>query len=183
MTHPEVLLIPVLMFSDYFLTVWGSIQSEKGYRNHFKAEHYELNPIWRKTVAAHKWFNPRHIVLTLLLSGGFIYILESGTQTVGFSRFLLGVILVLYGMVLGRHLSNLLIFRYVSRTPSALTGEIKMSMQFIQWLSLFQTLGVFIPVTLIAFISSSYFAVGGSVGLLLFIFIQMVWMIRVGKKR
>ena len=36
MKHPEIALLPILMFSDYFLTVLGTIQKDKKYSNHFK---------------------------------------------------------------------------------------------------------------------------------------------------
>ena len=48
MHHPELLLLPILMFADYFLTVLGAIHAEKKHSQHIRSEHYELNPAWQK---------------------------------------------------------------------------------------------------------------------------------------
>ncbi len=78
MKHPELILIPILMFSDYFLTVAGAVLKEKKYADHFKFEHYELNPIWQKEIAQKKWLNPKHIVLTIVFSSVLIFLMEFG---------------------------------------------------------------------------------------------------------
>src|SRR5690242_2440703 len=78
MKHPQILLLPLLMFADYFLTVLGAVLRDKGYSNHFKLEHYELNPVWQKSIRQKRWVNPRHILLTLFVSFGFSALLEFG---------------------------------------------------------------------------------------------------------
>lgn len=47
MKHPEVLILPVLMIADYYLTILGSILYSQGYGKHIRFEHYELNPVWQ----------------------------------------------------------------------------------------------------------------------------------------
>ena len=42
---------PPFMLADYFLTLAGAAQKERKYDDHFKTEHYELNPTWQKDVA------------------------------------------------------------------------------------------------------------------------------------
>src|SRR5262245_6019846 len=61
MLHPEVLLVPVLMVLDYYLTLYGAHLAEQSYRRHFKTEHYELNPIWQRAVARRRWINLWHL--------------------------------------------------------------------------------------------------------------------------
>ena len=48
MRHSEVFLVPLLMLLDYFLTVGGSKLAARKYSQHFKFEHYEMNPFGRK---------------------------------------------------------------------------------------------------------------------------------------
>jgi hypothetical protein len=182
MKYPEVLLLPFMMFTDYFLTVLGAIQRDKEYALHFKTQHYELNPIWQKQIAHKKWFNPRHIILTILLSGILICLVEFGDMPADFAKGLLGCILVLYGMILGRHFSNLLVFSHLIRKPGEISGEVSMSHQFVLSLSLYQTLMVIVPILLVAIFSQSNFALGGVVGIILFLIINLVW-IRKAKKQ
>ena len=68
MKHPEVILVPAFMLADYFLTLAGAVLRDRKYSDHFKTEHYEMNPLWQKDVARKKWLNPRHIVLVVVVS-------------------------------------------------------------------------------------------------------------------
>ena len=65
MNYPELLLLPLLMMTDYLLTLVAASIKEKKYADHFKVQHYELNPIWQKDVSHKKWVNPRHIFLVV----------------------------------------------------------------------------------------------------------------------
>src|SRR5207302_3204738 len=94
--HPEVLLLPVLMFVDYFMTVLGAVQRDKKYSHHFKVRHYELNPIWQTAIAQRKWFNVRHAVMVLVVSAILIGGLELGDVPDGFARAALGALIVAY---------------------------------------------------------------------------------------
>ena len=176
MKHPEALLLPVMMFADYFLTVLGAIWSEKGYSKHFKIQHYELNPIWQKQIEEKKWFNPRHIVLTLLLSALLIFLLERGDLPANFAGAVLGCVLVLYGMVLGRHFSNVLLFSHLIRRPDEISGQVALSHELVLSLSLYQMSIVVIPIALIVVFAPSAFASGGVAGVLLFLAINLGWL-------
>lgn len=183
MTHPELLLLPIMMFADYFLTILGAIQRERRYSNHFKTLHYELNPIWQKDVAQKKWFNPRHIALTIALSALLIFLIELGIISDRFSSIMIGGILVIYGMILGRHISNLLIFGHLARRPEDISGEITMSPQFVLYLSLYHSLMIIIPIALIALFSGSNFAIGGAIGMILFFIVNLSWILKARKQK
>jgi len=114
MNYPEIFLLPVLMFADYFLTVAGNIQRDKKYSEHFKVEHYELNPIWQKSIAEKKWFNVRHILLTISVTAILAGLLEFGDLPDGLVQVISGAWVVLFSIVIGRHLSNILIFETVA---------------------------------------------------------------------
>ena len=181
MKHPEALLLPILMLLDYYLTVCGAVLSEKKYRQHFRIEHYELNPVWQKTIAQKRWFNPRHLLLTIGLSGILIFLTETGFEPL--TQWLLGVLLVLYGMIIGRHLSNLLLFHYVCQKPETLTGAVTMSHTLVLSISLYQTIILLIPFILLTLFSPSLFVVGGLTGLLLFMGVQRVWLWRANRRQ
>ena len=182
MKHPEVLLLPIMMFADYFLTVLGAIKREKGYNQHFKTQHYELNPIFQKHVAEKRWVNPRHAVVAIVASGAMIFLMECGSLPESLASGALGCVLVLYGAVLGRHGSNLLIFAHLSRKPEWVSGTVTMSHEFVLVISLYQILMGVLPIVIIAVFAPSYFACGGVVGILLWMNVHLQWM-RKARKR
>ncbi len=181
MKHTEILLLPLMMIADYLLTVHGAVQREKKYSMHFKTEHYELNPIWQEQIAKKKRYSLRHFLLTVLISGSLIYLLESEYMPHGFAQVLLGCLLVFYGMILGKHFSNLLTFSHLTRNPGKITGEVTMSHELTLFLSLYHTVVFVIPITLVAVFSQNNFARGGALGVILFIVIHFIW-IRKAKK-
>lgn len=189
MKHPEALLLPVFMVTDYFLTVLGAIHREKGYSRHFRLEHYELNPIWQKDVAAKRWINPRHLILTALVSGLLIGLMEGGeflpafdgTISV-FNEMFLGAALSSFAIIIGRHINNLLIFRHLEHRPHDLTGVLTMTHGFALSTSLYQTIMVFVPLALIAGLSGSTYATGGMIGSGALALAHLSWMRRASKR-
>ena len=163
MKHPEFLLVPVFMFADYFLTLAGAVLKDRKYGDHFKAEHYELNPIWQKNVARKKWLNPRQIVLVVVSSSILILPMEFVEMPQPFIQAVLGCLLAVLGMVIGRHLSNLMIFRHVIRKPEEISGQVTMSHALLLWVSLYQYLTILVPLALIAIFSPSPFVIGACV--------------------
>jgi hypothetical protein len=182
MKYPETLILPILMFADYFLTVLGAIEQEKKYAHHFKMENYELNPIWQSDIAKKRWFNPRFLVLAIVVAGSLIYLFEASNRSRGETYFFLGVVFGIYGVILGRHFCNLLIFIFVKNNPKILSGEVVLSKKFILYLSAYQLLIVLIPTAFIAFFSLNEFALGGVVGILVLLGIHVIWILIAKKK-
>ncbi len=175
MKHPELILIPILMFSDYFLTVAGAVLKDKIYANHFKVEHYELNPIWQKEVAQKKWLNPRHIVLTIVFSSVLIFLMEFEEMPEPFIQGFFGCILAVYGMIVGRHLSNLIIFRRMIQKPDEISGQVTMAHALLLSLSLYQNLVCFVPLVFISIFSPNPFVHGAFVGAALLMAVHLKW--------
>src|SRR2546426_6653463 len=146
MKHPQIILLPILMLADYFLTVLGAVKKEKGYSNHFKAQHYELNPIWQESISRKRWLNPRHILLTLVVSGGLAGILEVGDFPASLADGLFGCLFVFFGTVIGRHLCNILIFRRFAQRPEEISGQVAMAHSLALAISTYQYLVVAVPV-------------------------------------
>src|SRR5690349_15969627 len=125
----EFVIIPILMLCDYYLTLLGNIYKKKRYAEHFVTETYELNPIWRKDVDNIKWINFRHIILVILMPLLFYFISLSGNEIL--YNWLIGFFLTLFGMIIGRHLCNLLLFKYVSTHPDEISGKVHMNHQLV----------------------------------------------------
>jgi hypothetical protein len=164
MKHIEVILVPILMFSDYFLTVLGAVLKEKKYSDHFKTQYYELNPALQKQIGLKKWVNPRHIALTLITSGILAFLVEFSGMPESISQGIFGCLFVFFGIIIGRHLSNIIIFRYLAANPAEISGQITMSHSLVLFMSTYQYLVVAVPMIFLAVFSPTPFVLGGLAG-------------------
>ena len=165
MKYPVILLLPVLMLLDYFGTLVGAVMIKKGYSDHFGMEHYEMNPVWQDSVAGSKWFNPRHLATTLAMTVGAIAILELTDHPTWLAHGFIGALLAIYALLVGRHLSNIITFRYVSLHPEEVSGTVHMAHPMLLTLSASQLAPVAIPLALIAALTTSAYVVGATIGI------------------
>jgi len=183
MHHPESLLIPVLMLCDYWLTVAGARAREGVYAEHFKTQHYELNPIWQAAIARKRWLNPRHLALTFAISAVFIGVGETLLANDPVFDFVIGALFAVFGAVNGRHLSNLATFAWMRRHPDELSGNIAMSHALTLWLSTFQYLVLLLPLALLAIVTPTPHVLGGLGGGVLLIAVHLGWIRRWYRQR
>ena len=183
MKHPELLLVPTFMLTDYFLTLAGAIQMEKKYGDHFKTEHYELNPLWQKNVAHKKWFNPKHLLLTTFVTLILLFMTEYVEMSENFVKGALGCLIVFLGMVIGRHFCNLMIFSYMINRPDEISGCVTMTHDLVLRISLYQYSVVIVPLSLIAFFSPNPFVIGAMLAGVLMIMTHIEWISKRRKKR
>ena len=183
MSHPEVLLTPLLMLTDYYLTLLCAVLKEKRYDACFKTEHFELNPMWRSDVAQKKWFNVRHLALTSLLSAALIWTVGYGGLPTEFIDCMLGALFVVYGLVIGRHLSNITFFVYINRRPSEISGQVTMSHPLVMALSMSHTLVVALPLIAVALSAPGPFVNGGLLGVVVFLIVHLFWLGRYTLRR
>jgi len=178
MKHPEFLLLPVAMIADYLLTIAGARLRDNGYAEHFKTAHYELNPVWQTTVAKKRWFNPRHLVLTLALSVILIACVEGMPSFPQLVRFFAGVMIGVQGSVIGRHLSNLATFLYVRRHPDSLTGTVTLQHELALWLSIFQHGALLFVTAVIAIYEPQPAVLGVFAGVAMIASVHLIWIAR-----
>ena len=172
----ELVAIPILLLSDYYLTLLANIYKEKKYANHFVLKTYELNPVWQKSVDNNKWLNYRHLLLVSLITTLFYYI--SATQTKYLYQFLLGFFYTIIGIVNARHLTNLLIFRFLSLNPETVNGQIQLSHLYLLKVSQFQVLSFGIPILFLTILMPNIFILGGLFSCFVFYFIHFLWIKR-----
>jgi len=175
MNHPEVLIIPVLMLLDYFLTIWGAVLSEKKYAQHFNYEHYELNPYHQKSIAEKKWFNPKYLaVMTAVAAMCFVWGVAWNGED-GLAEGMFGFATILSGSLVGRHLSNICIFRYFIRHPNCVSGETKIVQLTALNMARSQIFILFFPLLLIAIFSPTPFVIGAVVSQVFLFFLNLKW--------
>ena len=186
MQHPVVLLVSVLMLLDYYLTLLGARLADRSYRRHFKTEHYELNPIWQSAVAGRRWLNVRHLILVMLVTGilvllGEVLLVEAIEPDTTLLNGLLGFLFTVYGLMLGRHLSNILTFAHLGRHPDEVVGEVRLSHRYVVSLSIYQLLVAAVPIAMIAVFSTSPFVLGALAGVLAIMLVKAFWLVRAGR--
>jgi hypothetical protein len=166
------------MLTDYFLTVFGAVQKEKKHSQHFKAQHYELNPVWQKAISRKKWINPRHLLLTVLITIVLSVALERSEFPDFFAEGILGCLFVFFAAVIGRHVSNILIFRRLAQGLSEISGQVTMTHSLSLSISTYQYLVVALPVFVIAFFNPTPFVFGGVAGVVLLFAVHGLWILR-----
>lgn len=178
MRHPEFLLLPVAMIADYLLTIAGARLRDGGYAEHFRTAHYELNPVWQQTVAKKRWFNLRHLVLTLALSAILIACVEGMPSYPQLVRFFAGVLIGIQGSVIGRHLCNLATFLYVRRHAGAIAGTVTLQHALVLWLSIFQHGPLLFVTAILAIYVPQPAVLGAFAGVVMIALVHMIWIVR-----
>jgi hypothetical protein len=178
MNHPEALLVPVSMLIDYWLTVAGVRLASAGYSAHFKKQHYELNPIWQKAIAQGNWFNGRHLALTAIVGCVCTMLSETLAPRDPIAAWFFGCVLGTFGLIIGRHLSNIALFAYVRRHPEQITGIVTMSHELILWLSVFQLAPVALTLLLISVVAPTPQTSGAIFGVCVLSALHLLWLRR-----
>ncbi len=184
MKHPEFLLVPLLMVSDYLLTIAGSRLRKSGYSDHFRVQHYELNPLWQRAVQRGRWLNPRHLALVLLVTLLFFAIANlSATDDDPLTSFILGFAIGLQGMINGRHLGNLAIFAQIKRHPEQIDGFVAINHELTLRLSMYQTSAVLLPLALLAAYVPHPAVRGAGAGVAAMMLVHLIWIARYRRQR
>ena len=179
MIRPEILLLPVLMIADYYLTILGAVLREKKYGKHFKAETYELNPHYRKDIDSRSLFSFRIIAQVLINSA--VLFLCSILFTGGYEFIywiVLGFYLTLFGYINGLHVSNILSFLYVNRHSHVLDGTVRISHRYSLNSSLFSNFVLFIPLLFVLTFSYSHFVLGALIAVVYKALLGIWWITR-----
>jgi hypothetical protein len=179
MRHPELIVVPILMFADYVLTILGAKSAAVVYRNHFTMPSYEMNPVWRKSVDTLRWFNPRHAALVVLIGAGLVF-LDRSAMPDDALELTLGMLFGVYGAVCGRHLTNLMLFRYLNRHPDEISGQVQLSMRLVLKMSQFTYLGMIPVFVVVAILAPMTYTVGVLLGLVTVVFAHSVWAWKAG---
>ena len=174
MNHPALLAIPVLMVADYLLTIYCAKES-KDYRKYFPSQSYELNPFLRRAVDNGQWFNPRHAIAVIANTACFFLADLLLWDYPAWFEVALGSQFGLFGLLCGRHISNLLIYRYVNRHPEEISGQVRMSTEMLLKISQFHQIGLLPIFALVAVFNPMPYTIGLSLGIVLGIFIHIFW--------
>jgi hypothetical protein len=178
-----VLILPLFMLADYYLTLLGERLS-KEYREHYVLTEYEVNPLWQGDVKKQKWFNPKQLILLVVFTGIFYFFIQYLYYDDNYFllKFMMGMITAPYTIILGRHLSNLLLFIYIRKNPTTLEGKVIIPSTYMLVTSRIMVVpGIFMYIVIYAFTRHT-FVLGGVIGSLILYFVHYIWALKAKKK-
>ncbi|HNT55830.1 MAG TPA: hypothetical protein PKG95_14025, partial [Anaerolineaceae bacterium] len=164
MKHPEIFLLPALMLADYFLTVYSAILLERKYQDFFKVDQHELNPAFQNAIANKKWFNTKHLSTTVLFTASFVFLFEIDLLPDVLVEGIMGALLIIYAIVVRRHLINILLARWIIRNPTDVSGAVTMSHRYSLNSSLFSGIGDLLLIAFLVIFNPTPFLVGSLIG-------------------
>lgn len=174
--RPEIILLPILMIADYYLTILGAVLREKKYGDYFPIETYELNPTYQDDINSKKLFNPRFLGQLLLNFGILFLVSVLFRNDLAFVYWIiLGFYITLFAYINGLHFSNIFSFMYIKNNPDEMEGEIKISHRYNLRSSLFANVILLLPVVFILIFSYSHFILGSLIAVLYNAFLCILW--------
>ena len=175
MKHPEILLIPLLLLVDHYLTLTASALDEKRYGKHFIHETNELNPLWQKSVADKKWFNPLHLLGVAAFTLYLVWIDVNATFSEYKIQLVMGFLFIIMGIAVGRSISSILTSLYVIRKPDEINGAVHMKHSFTLAESLHNLIALLILFVMVFSFVQAPFVLGGVLAIIILILMHPVW--------
>ena len=149
---------------DYALTLWGARMYQASARKHYSFPGgYELNEFFKDDIAQLRLFSFRFFLMLLFIVGLMLISFTIGSEMF---EFMWGMFIGLQLSVLFRHVLNLTMFYYASRS-AGIEGRVQIE----HWLSLrlasIESLTFSLVFIAIYFLANKTFLLGGSAGCLL----------------
>lgn len=166
MEHYVIFLLPLLMIADYYLTLFGASMYKKAYGNYLVVENFEINPIWQESVNKPEKFDFRYPLMSIVFTALFIAIDTYDVINDNIFQGILGYYIVLYSVINAGHLDRIFLFKYAYTHPGLLKGKVFISYEMSVKMSQYRLVFLFIPLSIIAFYTKSYFAWGGALSVI-----------------
>jgi hypothetical protein len=169
MPRAEILIVPAMMLADYYLTLWGA--GLFGATPERRAG-YELNPHMIGDVARLKLVNPRHLAATATAT--VVFWTGAALVDAEWTRFLVGLMLGAYGVIIGNHLANILDM-LSERACKGVRGRMKVTYRARLAMGAHRSLGSALPLVLIAAFAPGWLTLGAAAGALVIAVAQIMW--------
>ncbi|HNT34968.1 MAG TPA: hypothetical protein PKH07_08225 [bacterium] len=180
MKHPEIILLPVLMLADYYLTLYSDYLRLKKHSDYFDLESFELNLGMQKEIRNRRLFSPKHCIGVVFMT---LALWCTSLAEEGVYEFILGFFLVTFGILLSRHIANIVMFDFVRRNAETIHGKISVSYEFSLCSSRSSISVSLIPLILVSVFRPSIFVFGGILANLNLIYVHFAWGRRHRKRR
>jgi len=183
MKHPEILLLPFLILSDYLLTLIAVRLKDKKYAQHFKCEALGMHQAYEQVIEQRKWFTSRIFLGKILISVSAIILSEYLPPHQTFVDVFFGAMFVNYALSVGLQLFNIMVYRYVNRRPDEISGQVSIGHAYLLHVSMYLYFVVTIPLAIVAILDPRPFVFGGLASVLLQQAYHLWWIRRYRRKR
>jgi len=180
MKNIELVLLPILMLADYYLTILGSVYRKKKHGEYYVIETYELNPLWKKDIDKLQLLNYKHILIVVVFTI-YLYFLSS-SDDVKLYQFIIGSLFAMNGFIVGRHLNNIFLFRFIYRNSDEVSGKIYTSHLLGLKMAQYQLFCVTIPFLFFTILQPNIYLYGGLFGFLTLGVVIQYWIRKHTKK-
>jgi len=170
-----ILIIPLLMILDYYLTLWGALLRMCTFGKHIVIQSYELNPIFQRAINNFKIINMQHLVFVLIVTTLFLIINHLNGLATSFGSALVGYFIITYATINARHCANIFTFWYACKHPESMSGIVMLNDKMSITMSMNTLMLSLFPVASIAIATFSSFAFGGTIGIILLIAQHAYW--------
>ena len=113
-----VISIPILMFTNYYLTLLGKKYGDNVYLQHFTSEQYSA---WQEKINKFK-LNYKHVLYIILITGYFYF--ASLLLKDSWFDLIFGALFSFYAYIIMRNCSHILTYKFANKNPDQLTGKI-----------------------------------------------------------
>lgn len=181
-----VILLIILMLSDYLLTLKGYRLYKQKYSKFVEIESYELNPMFKESISK-KRYNFKHLFGIIFSSFLLFFVYYLGINH------LLGVDITTFHLLQGmlfsnflyvnsRHIQNIMLFRSIIKNEKLLTGKLKQHHLFSLESSKAQLISIFLVFFSIYIFFPNPFTLGFALGPIIMLFWNYIWTKRYLKK-
>lgn len=175
MNYPLLIVVPVLMILDYYLTIQGA-HLYKRLNGLDDPKEYELNPVFQKSVSLLHRVDLNHVLSVAIVTGILILLSEKNLVTHTTLEFLVGSLAIPLAAVNGRHLANILTFLYSAKHPSEITGQSHVTAAFSIKMSQYHMLFLLLPLLIIGLAQPTSFVFGGIAATIMLILYHQIWL-------
>lgn len=166
-----IILIVILMFLDYFLTIKSIDLAKQGYSKYIKVESYELNPLFKESVNKMQ-YSLKHflgVVFVSVIVYAFYYSSVHDILFFNMNGYFMfqGIISSIFIFINASHIRNLIVFNTIKKDKSLLSGKLKQKHLFSLKSYIAESIKLFIILFSLFLFSPSYFTFGFALGPLL----------------
>ncbi len=166
------------MLLDYYLTLIGALLHRKTYGENMRVQYYELNPAFQKSVAQIQWFNPRHFLSVIFVTSILILFSETDHIATPSGQFFLGLLIIMFAAINGRHIGNILTFYFILYHPRQLSGHMYFDHLLTLKISQHQLLFLLFPLIAIGYMYPIPFILGGIASVFIVMLHHATWIAR-----
>jgi hypothetical protein len=129
----------------------------------------------QKAIDQRKWLDLPYACWVIGWSALLIWLVEFGRLPDGFKQLLLGAFLVIFGILVANHLSNLLLFWYLSNQSGPMASTAVARQQRVVSIAMYHIAPAMVLLVLIAMSTRSNFACGAVLGTILLLCNHLQW--------